>query len=112
MIHSNVTVLKSSGSGNGLRTCFDGATSYNSEQMQTSEFLTALNIYPTIEMDGPVWRIDSEGYPYIGELYNTKIANVKADMLSTPKIYDLQGKQLKSYRKGINIIGGRKVIVK
>lgn len=112
IINSNVNVQKSSGSGNSLCTCFDGATSFNSEQMQTSEFLKALNTYPTMEMDGPIWCIGSEGYPYIGELYSTKIANVKADMPSTSKIYDLQGKQLKSYRKGINIIGGRKVIVK
>lgn len=112
-INSNVPIQKSYGSGNGSRTCFDGSTSFSSEQMRTDDFLTALNVYSTLEMDGPIWGLNNQEFPVIKDLYETTGIFSPQKVLSDDKrIYNLNGTLLKSPQKGINIIGGRKVIVK
>lgn len=106
---------KNIGKINNRYTCYDGTTSFSKEQMQSSAFLEELNMYPTLEMDGPIWTQDSNGgYPYIAELYKTtdvKAPKVK-DADSVQSIYSLSGQRLDKPRKGINIIGGKKVVVK
>lgn len=96
-------------------TFYDGSTSFSKEQMQTSAFLEELNMYPMLEMDGPVWAQDIDGgYPYIAELYQTTpvIAPKAKESVSGQSIYNLSGQRLGKPRKGINIIGGKKVMVK
>ena len=84
--------------------------------MMTSAFLDELNLYPMLETDdGQVWTQDSNGgYPYIVELYNTTSINppkVK-DTVSGQSFYTLSGQRLAAPRKGINIVGGKKVIIR
>lgn len=94
----------------------DYSTSFTSAQMMTSAFLDELNLYPMLETDdGQVWTQDSNGgYPYIAELYNTTSINppkVK-DTVSGQSFYTLSGQRLAAPRKGINIVGGKKVIIR
>ena len=67
-------------------------------------------------MDGPVWAQDSNGgYPYVAEFYPkaSGIEGVVADGIEeNVPIYNLSGQRLSTPKKGINIIDGKKVIVK
>lgn len=48
----------------------DGNEEFSSKQMQTSAFLDYLNMYSSLNMDGPVWAQPAGGgYPYIAALY-------------------------------------------
>ena len=92
-----------------------GSNAFSSEQMRSAAFLEELNMYPTLEMDGPVWAQDSDGgYPYIAELYQTTSVVVPKvnESISNHTIYNLSGQRLDKARKGINIIDGKKVMVK
>ena len=92
---------------------YDGSTSFSSAQMQTSAFLDELNTYSIIEGDGAVWTQDEGGYPYIAKLHETSgISNIKMEIKQSDKIYSLSGQRLNAPQKGINIIGGKKVVVK
>lgn len=93
----------------------NGSDAFSSEQMRSAAFLEELNMYPTLEMDGPIWTQDNKGgYPYIAELYKTTSVVVpKAnESISNRTIYNLSGQRLDKARKGINIIDGKKVMVK
>lgn len=91
---------------------YDGSTSYTSAQMQTPSFLEELNTYSTLEMDGPVWTQDEGGYPYIAKLHvGTGIGPI-IDKKGDANIYTLSGQRLTSPKKGINIVGGKKVVVR
>lgn len=92
-----------------------GSNAFSSEQMRTAAFLEELNMYPMLEMDGAIWAQDSDGgYPYIAELYQiTPVIAPKAkETVSEQSFYNLSGQRLDKPRKGINIIGGKKVMVK
>lgn len=90
-----------------------GSTAFSSAQMQTPAFLQELNMYPMFEMDGPVWTQDVGSYPYIAKLHEVSgISSVYIDKKSDTNIYTLSGQRLTSPKKGINIVGGKKVIVR
>ena len=92
---------------------YDGSTAFSSTQMQTSAFLDELNTYSIIEGDGAVWAQDDNGYPYIEKLRETSgINNIKTESRPFGKIHSLSGQFLTTPKKGINIIGGKKVVVK
>lgn len=93
---------------------YDGSTAFTSDQMQTSAFLEELNMYSNLNMDGPIWaQSENGGYPYIKALYETTgIKGVKVNKNEDTRIFDLQGRRLQKPQKGINIINGKKVIVK
>lgn len=83
--------------------------------MQTSAFLEELNMYSLLEMDdGPVWAQDAEGgYPYIAKLYETsEVSPVMTQIVANNLIHSVSGQRLAAPRKGINIVGGRKVVMK
>ncbi len=94
---------------------FDGSTSFSSTQMQTPSFLEELNMYSMLEMDGPVWAQDAGGgYPYIAALYE---ASGVTPVLKDGKdrdfpVFSLSGQRLAAPQKGINIVGGKKVVIK
>ena len=92
----------------------DGATSFSSEQMKTSAFLEELNMYSILYMDGPVWTQDEGGYPYIVKLHEmiVGIKPIVDNHIPRQGVYTLSGQKLEKPRKGLNIIGGRKVLVK
>lgn len=92
----------------------NGSTAFSSEQMKTSAFLEELNLYSTLEMEGPVWSQGEGHYPYITKNYGTTdIRTVQAETSkSSVPIFSLSGQRLDKPRKGINIIGGKKVVVK
>ena len=91
-----------------------GSTSFTSAQMQTPGFLQELNMYPMLEMDGPMWTQDEGGYPYIAKLHEASgISSVFVDKAQDDKnIYTLSGQRQTSPKKGINIVGGKKVVVR
>ena len=93
---------------------YDGSTSYSSEQMKTPAFLEELNMYSMLEMDGPVWTQPVEGgYPYIAALYEpTAVKPIVSTESKATTIYSLSGQRLAAPKKGINIVGGRKVVIK
>ena len=92
----------------------DGSTSFSSEQMKTPAFLEELNIYSILEMDGPVWTQPAEGgYPYIAALGEaTAVKPITLVESKNATVYTLSGQRITTPRKGINIVGGKKVIVK
>ena len=91
----------------------NGSTAFSSDQMKTSAFLEELNMYSTIEMDGPVWAQTEGDYPYIKELKSTTgIINNKKANIADSHVYTLSGQRLSAPKKGINIVDGRKVVVK
>ena len=92
---------------------YDGSTAFTSAQMQTTAFLEELNMYPMLEMDGPVWTQDEGGFPYIAKLHEVSgISPVIIGQKSNTYIYTLSGQRLTSPKKGIYINGGKKYIVK
>ena len=112
---NNDTALNIIFSGGVVKSClYDGSTSFSSSQMQTPAFLEELNMYSMFEMDGPVWTQDAEGgYPYIASLYASEILPVVSDYEDKASlVYSLFGQRLNAPKKGINIVGGRKVIIK
>ena len=111
--YSNSDVTKNHPTALQERNGFDGTTTFTSEQMKTSTFLEELNLYSTLEGDGAVWTQEEGGYPYIAKLRETSgISNIKMDDMQSDKIYTLSGQRLTSPKKGLNIIGGKKVVVK
>ena len=107
---SDVNIVRS------VENLFDGSTSFSSAQMQTPAFLEELNMYSMLEMDdGPVWTQPAEGgYPYIGALYESSGVGrvlVDDDGKAAP-VYSLSGQRLAAPRRGVNIIGGKKVVIK
>ena len=92
----------------------DGSTSFSSAQMQTAAFLEELNMYSTFNMDGPVWVQPAEGgYPYIAALGEaTAVKPITLVESKNATVYTLSGQRITAPRKGINIVGGKKVIVK
>ena len=92
---------------------YDGSTAFTYSQMQTPAFLEQLNMYSTIESNCAVWTQDEGGFPYIAKLHETTAINpVLTEGKSDCTIYTLYGQRLATLRKGINIVGGKKVIVK
>ena len=92
---------------------YNGSTSFSSVQMQSDAFLEELNVYPILEFEKAVWTRDNS-YPYIAELHESTaiqpvIAGKDKDNCS---IFFLSGQRLDFPRKGINIVGGKKVMVK
>lgn len=91
----------------------DGSESFTSEQMKTAAFAEELNMYSILEMDGPVWKHDEGEYPYINAINEaTAIEEVKVNKTQDTAVYSLSGQRLQAPKKGINIIGGRKVVMK
>lgn len=114
---NNDILLYSDWSGRSFERGNDGSTSFSSVQMQTPAFLEELNMYSLLETDeDPLWTQDSNGgYPYVAELYQkaSGIEDVVVDGIEeNVPIYNLSGQRLTAPKKGINIIGGKKVIVK
>lgn len=96
---------------------YDGSTAFSSVEMQASVFLEELNMYSILEMDGPVWKQDKGGgYPYIAKLYEQEGVGVNPVLQDKAKdnhyYYSLTGQRLNTPQKGLNIIGGKKVIVR
>ena len=96
------------------KTLYDGSTSFSSAEMQTPAFLEELNMYSMFEMDGPVWTQGANGgYPYIAELYtNLSIQPAIHDDRGRNSVFSLSGQRHTAPKKGINIVGGKKIIVK
>ena len=91
----------------------DGSEAFSAEQMKTAAFAEELNMYSIFEMDGPVWKHVEGEYPYINAINEaTAIDKVKVDKTQGGAVYNLSGQRLAAPRKGINIIGGKKVVVK
>jgi hypothetical protein len=81
--------------------------------MKSSIFLEELNMYSILEMDGPVWTQDEGDFPYIAKLHEaTAINPVLTERKSDGTIYTLSGQRLAAPKKGINIIGGKKVVIR
>lgn len=97
-----------------LSTQTEASTAYSSEQMKTNTFLDELNMYSILNMDGPVWVQNANGgYPYIEELHKTTgIRPTFIDRERIKHIFNLSGQRLTVPKKGINIIGGKKFVVK
>ena len=92
----------------------DGSTAFSSEQMQSLAFLEELNMYSILEMDGPIWSQSAEGgYPYVTKLCETSAVELLriVDSKNT-SVYTLSGQRIVAPRKGINIVGGKKVIIR
>ena len=88
-----------------------GSTSFSSDQMKSDSFLDEMNIYPLLEIGKEVWeRYDS--YPYIIYNYPSNINNFHQDNDDIVPVFSLSGQRLAALRKGVNIVGGRKVVVK
>lgn len=89
-------------------------TSFTSEQMKTEAFLNDLNLYSMLELDSPVWILDSnDNYPHVIVNNETsRVDRIKKDVEKDTSIYSLSGQRLQAPRKGINIIGGKKVVIK
>ena len=112
--NSDVTIESNISKADNI-TSIDGSTAFTSDQMQTPAFLEELNMYSMLEMDGPVWAQDAVGgYPYIAKLYETSgVGTVSMERSNVcASIYSLSGQQLTAPRKGMNIIDGRKVVVR
>ena len=93
----------------------DGSISFSSEQMKTPAFLEELNIYSLLEMEtDPVWAQEEGEYPHIKslDLNVTGITKAKTKSSINASIYTISGQRVTVPRKGINIIGGKKVVVK
>lgn len=93
----------------------DGSTSFSSDEMKTSAFLEELNLYSTLNMDGPIWAQDSNGgYPYIKKLYETSgiSNNVRVSKVRQQGIYDLSGRKLNKLQRGVNILQTESGIMK
>jgi len=92
----------------------DGSTSFSSAQMQTAAFLEELNMYSAFNMDGPVWVQPAEGgYPYIAALGEpTAVKPIASVESKNSTVYTLSGQRIATPRKGINIVGGKKVIIR
>lgn len=88
--------------------------SFTSKQMQTPTFLEELNIYSVLNLGGPIWAQDEDGgFPYIANLHDTSSISVQTTKIpNDAKIYTLSGQRLQAPKKGINIIGGKKVVIK
>lgn len=91
----------------------NGDDSFSSEQMKTDNFLNQLNTYSFIEEGKGIWKADENGYPCIAEThYLTGINRIILNKGTDKHVYNLNGQQLMGPHKGINIIGGKKVVVK
>lgn len=94
----------------------DGSTTFSAEQMKTHTFLDELNMYSTLELDGPVWKFKDGEYPYINEVnkgIDTEINKVTIQKdKSNMSIYDLYGRKWLQPQKGLNILDGKKVVIK
>ena len=75
-----------------------------------------MNIYPQINLGKTMWVADEDGYPCISSYWrdiNSSVEMIHADKGQGNKnIYTLSGQRLTSPKKGINIVGGKKVLVK
>lgn len=92
---------------------YHGDDSFSSEQMKTDNFLNQLNTYSFVEEGKGIWTADENGYPCIAEIhYTTGINRTILNKETDKHVYNLNGQQLMEPRKGINIIGGKKVVVK
>ena len=81
--------------------------------MKTAAFAEELNMYSILELDGPIWKHVEGSYPYINSINEaTAIHEVKMNKAHGSAVYNLSGQQLSAPQKGINIIGGKKVVVK
>ncbi|MBR6866672.1 MAG: hypothetical protein IKN02_00385 [Prevotella sp.] len=100
--------------GSGNYVYKDGSTAFSSEQMQSSAFLEELNMYSVLELDGPIWTQPVDGgYPYIAKLYETSaVEPLRIIDTKDAPVYSLSGQRLAAPRKGLNIRGGKKIIVK
>lgn len=91
----------------------DGSEAFSAEQMKTAAFAEELNMYSILELDGPIWKHVEGSYPYINSINEaTAIHEVKMNKAHDSAVYNLSGQQLSAPQKGINIIGGKKVVVK
>ena len=91
----------------------DGSEAFSAEQMKTAAFAEELNMYSILELDGPIWKHVEGSYPYINSINEvTAIDEIKMNKLQGSAVYNLSGQQLTAPQKGINIIGGKKVVVK
>ena len=99
-----------------LQEGYHGSTSYTSSQMKSDGFLEEMNIYPQINLGKTMWVADEDGYPCISSYWrdiNSSVEMIHADKGQGNKnIYTLSGQRLTSPKKGINIVGGKKVLVK
>lgn len=113
---SNSDVTKSSTVN--LQEGYNGSTSYTSEQMRSNDFLDELNIYPQLNLGKPIWTADDDGYPcieethYFGGKETVGISNVSPSQDAAVPVYSISGQRLNAPRKGVNIVGGKKVMVK
>ena len=91
-----------------------GSTNFSSEQMKTDDFLEELNMYSFLEEGNTVWTLGEDGFPCIKQNWQqtTDIYNIVIEESIYTPIYTLSGQRLAIPQKGINIIGGKKVIVK
>lgn len=91
----------------------DGSEAFTAEQMKTAAFAEELNMYSILELDGPIWKHVEGSYPYINSINEaTAIDEIKMNKPQGSAVYSLSGQQLSAPQKGINIIDGKKVMVK
>ena len=104
--------LTTKGWGGKLTNLSSVSTAFTSEQMKTPAFLNQLNKYSRSNLGEPIWTQDEGGFPYID--YETVDVRpvLQEKTIDSQHYYSLTGQQLKTPQKGINIVGGKKVIVK
>ncbi|MBR6171099.1 MAG: Ig-like domain-containing protein [Bacteroidaceae bacterium] len=73
-----------------LNRMYDGTT-LTSEQMKSSAFLDELNVYPILEMGGPVWKQKDGDYPYINDIWDDEPVS-HDEKCATPTIGYANGK--------------------
>jgi len=97
-----------------LKDGYDGSTSFSSAQMKTNTFLEEINMYPQMDLGKAIWTADESGYPCVAKTHSdpSGINEVQQDNPSNTVIYTISGQRIDKPRKGINIIGGKKVIMK
>ena len=101
-------------SGGIFTKTFDNVKTYTTDEMKTETFLEQLNEYSIKNLGNPVWGIGEDGFPQLVELHNTSgISPVISDTKDTKEgVFSLHGTKLITPMKGINIINGKKILVK
>lgn len=93
---------------------WNNVKTYTTDEMKTETFLEQLNEYSIKNLGNPVWGIGEDGFPQLVELHNTSgISPVIYDTKDTKEgVFSLHGTKLITPMKGINIINGKKILVK
>ena len=94
--------------------------SYTTNEMKGNDFLEELNKYPVKNLGKAIWTPDEKGFPCIDETHSltklepahSSISKITIDGQTSTSVFSLSGQRLIAPKKGINIVGGKKIIVK